>query len=201
MHKPALTAAALIIGAVALVGCSGSDPGDTAARPELPPTTTSAAATGQPAADTPETNERGHLVKDLGQEAGLMSTKGASGDVTFSIDKIEVDPECGEYMTPPESGHTLALHVRVATGDDTQAAEAASYVLNPYNFTEITSDGLTTQAQAGMCVAIEDHLTQSFGPNQKYSGIIELAVGEASGIVALSPQGGMPNISGWEWQY
>ncbi|OLT45217.1 hypothetical protein BJF85_02200 [Saccharomonospora sp. CUA-673] len=153
--------------------------------------------------DQPGTNERNYLPMNLGDEAwtGPVGDEGGSSGTSFTIDRIDVDPGCDAYGMPPESGHTLVLHVRVATGDDQLTAMDASSTLNPYNFVEIDSSGVSHGAEFGACTAHEKALPMNFGVNQKYSGTIELIVPEASGSLALDPGMAMNGPAGWEWTY
>ncbi|GAA1216614.1 hypothetical protein LY12_002137 [Prauserella alba] len=151
----------------------------------------------------PETNERNYIPMQLEDKAWVGppgDARGSSG-TSFAIDSIEVDPGCHAYGMPPESGHTLLLHVRVATGSDQLAAMDAAGVVNPFSFVEIGADGVSHPADIGSCTDFEDELSSNFGVNQKYSGTIEIVVPEASGTLALDP-GAMANgPSGWEWTY
>lgn len=188
---------------LALGACtSTADPQSGA--PELPPKSTSASPSAEGAsADEIETNERGNIPKELGQRAGFGSQDWDDpAGVTFSLDKVEIDPPCANtYATPPENGHTLLLHFRVATGDNPEYAKTTGSVLNPFNFFEITNDGLSEQARAGTCATEQgEQLPYNYGPNQKYKGTIEIVVPEASGTLVLTlPQ--MANGGGWEWHY
>ncbi|PXY20297.1 hypothetical protein DI005_21880 [Prauserella sp. PE36] len=199
---PALAAACAT--AAILAGCSNDTAGSGSA-PELPAATTEATAseaTAEQAADEPERNERGNIVKQLGEEAGFAGFGGQVGDdtnVLFAIDKVEVDPSCDQYGMAAESGRTLLLHVRVATGSSAETASMALGVLNPYSFSEIDANGVTHAAESGMCTDPNASITmQNFGPNQKYAGTLELIVPEANGSLILSSPG---MEGGWEWDY
>jgi hypothetical protein len=186
----------LAVLALLLTACGGGAVSAPADPPELPASSapTAEAAESQPA--KPATNERGHLVKELGEEAGFGDGDSA---VAFAIDKIEVDPDCQAYGVTPESGHTLLLHVRVATGSDPEMAMATAGVVNPFNFVEIGSDGVTSPADVGSCADYESNLASNFGVNQQYRGTIEIVVPEASGVLALATH--MQGSGGWEWHY
>lgn len=197
-----LTAAAgVVLLAMALTGCGTTVPGTPEPagaaqrlQPELP-TETPTTTTTPPG---PTTNERGLIPMTPGVTATLEDGTGREL-ATFAIDSVEVDPPCHEYGLRPETGHTLALTVRASTGSDLEAAQTLSLLLNPFSFMEIGKDGVTREAQFGSCLDFARHLPSDFGINQKYTGLIELVVPEASGTIALqdmSFDGG-----GWEWTY
>lgn len=196
-------AVGFLLATAVLAGCgteTGTPEPAAGNAPELP-TAAAAPTTAEPAADEPARNERGNIVKELGEQAGwgpLGNTDSPEG-VRFSLDKIEVDPPCEPYMTAPEGKHTLLLHVRIATGSSQESAAATPGVLNAFNFAEIGSDGVTHSAESGMCTdPANDLMMHNYGPNQKYTGTIELVVPEASGTLMLtSPLTG----GGWEWKY
>ncbi|MDQ0376607.1 hypothetical protein [Amycolatopsis thermophila] len=197
------TATALAIAAAAvavLAGCSKNTGSDTAGQPSLPavPATTQAGPTTE-AASAAETNERGRVVKQLGETASIISSKDpGAGNATFAIDKIDADPKCFQYGTKPK-GHTLVLHVRAATGSDQHAADVLGWTLTASNFSIVTKDGVTKQADMGMCTdPSDDQLPYQFGPNQKFTGKIELDVPELSGILALTSSF---TSGGWEWKF
>ncbi|ACU96768.1 hypothetical protein Svir_17410 [Saccharomonospora viridis DSM 43017] len=192
MRRLALTALFCVL--LATSACA-EDQASAGSRPELPEES-SAETTTQEDKDEPETNERGNIPKKLKEEAGLIHERGDSSAV-FAIDEIKVDPECHEYGVKPDKGHTLLLHVRVATGVEADANDAMSLLLNPYNFAELGSDGVTSPASSGMCTDPDEYLPMQFGMNQKYRGTIEVVVPEASGTLILTNYGGR----GWEWTY
>lgn len=188
-----VTAWGLAAAALLLAGCA-KDATAGASAPELPAKSSAVSSTSTTPAG-PAVNERGLIPKAIGEEAGLGNTPGANL-ASFSIDRVTVDPPCQEYGIKPDSGHTLLLDMRVATGSDTEAVTYLSGVLNPFSFSEVGKDGVTRTAQPGSCTDYKANLPNQFGVNQKYSGTIELVVPEASGILALqNPPGG------WEWTY
>ena len=141
------------------------------------------------------------LATHRGYDSDPPRVSGDVGQAGVAIDSVEVDPGCHAYGTPPEAGHTLLLHVRVATGSDQLAAMDAAGVVNPFSFVEIGADGVSHPADIGTCTDFEDQLSSNFGVNQKYSGTIEIVVPEASGTLALDPGAMAEGPSGWEWTY
>jgi hypothetical protein len=205
--RPTMPTIAAVVALVAtLAGCAVET---TAGRP-VPAGSAQEFQPERPAIEEPTTappsgparNERGLIPTKLGETAGFGAPEEAPDQAraTFSIDSVEVDPPCDEYGIRPDSGHTLLLAVRAATSSDQESAQTLSFVLNPLNFVEIGKDGVTRPAQLGSCIDISRYLPLEFGINQRYSGVIELVVPEASGILALQDtwiDGG----GGWEWKY
>lgn len=190
----------ITIAALAMLSACAATPGTQADAPDLPGKPSNAAPSTT-ADDGPETNDRGYLVKKLGEKAGWTGVNGdESAGATFVIDKVTVDPPCEEYGEKPEAGHTLLLHIRVATGSNRDVAMVAAGVLNPYSFAEIGADGITRDAQDGYCTDVDASLPIDYGINQKYAGTIEIVVPEANGNLILKDQA-MSNAGGWEWSY
>lgn len=187
MRRLTLTAALLC---TLLISACTKDQASADNPPELPESTT------QSNKAEPKTNERGNIPKKLEEEAGVTYSR-SEPSVVFSIDQIDVDPECYEHGIKPDNGHTLLLHVRVATSDEQAANRDAGLLLTPYNFAVLGSDGVTKPAAMGMCTDPDGYLPTEFGANQKYRGTIELVVPETSGTVILNNYGGR----GWEWTY
>ncbi|WP_424189221.1 hypothetical protein ACOBQX_12245 [Actinokineospora sp. G85] len=50
-------------------------------------------ASAEPAADTPAKSPRGNLAKKVGEAAGVSAAQDDTSTVTFSIEKITVDPK------------------------------------------------------------------------------------------------------------
>lgn len=104
--KRELAAGSILITLTACAAPNAGSAGTPIELPSLPSETTTTTTTEA----GPPTNERGHIAKKLGEEAGWSLDETDSG-VTFSIDKVVVNPPCGEYGEKPESGHTLLLQV------------------------------------------------------------------------------------------
>jgi hypothetical protein len=197
-----LVKAAVVCGAVlGLAGC-GASVNAGSGGPELPDAT----ATGTASATAPAVpvNERGFIVKQLGEPAcfGGAGTN-CEGGVSFAIDQVEVDPPCTEFGSHPDNGRTLLLHVRIATGTDEEAIDRVGGVINPFSFVEIGKDGITRDTSFGMCAdPSTNQLPDTYGPNQQYQGVIDLEAPEGSGIIALQlMMADEDGQRGWEWTY
>ncbi|MFC4852665.1 hypothetical protein [Actinophytocola glycyrrhizae] len=194
-------AGCVVVGLAGCAGTTGSGGGENA--PKLP------AAEGDEAADPaaarqPETNERGFIVKQLGELACFGGAgKDCEGGVSFAIDKVEVDPPCAEFGSHPDGGHTLLLHFRVATGGDANVVDRVGGIINPFSFVEIGKDGVTRDTSFGMCAdPSTGQLPDTYGLNQQYQGVMDLEVTDASGVIALQLMGFEEDGQrGWEWTY
>ncbi|HYQ69071.1 hypothetical protein [Actinophytocola sp.] len=188
---------------LALAACgSNTDTGhDGDNAPELPAAdTSSSVADTAPAKQT--TNERGFIVKQLGEMACFGGAgKDCDGGVSFAIDSVDVDPQC-PMLAPSNGAHAIVLHLRIATGADAKMADRISGVINPFSFVEIGKDGITRDAQFGTCSDSSAGLPDTFGPNQQYQGVMDLEVPEASGTIALQLGAAEEDGQrGWEWAY
>ena len=185
---------------LALTSCGGNDTseGTGAKAPTLAPDDTTTPAEAAAAA----TNERGFIVKQLGEPACFGSEgKDCAGGVTFSVDEVDIDPACS-LLAPSDGAHALVLHVRIATGADAEMANRVSGVINPFSFVEIGKDGVTREVQFGTCSDSSASLPGTFGPNQQDQGVIDLEVPEASGTIALQLGAAEEDGQrGWEWTY
>jgi hypothetical protein len=190
------------VAALTLTGC-GNDTDTGKKAPELPKSSTSASAAADTAPAEQTANERGSIVEQLGEMACFgWPGKDCDGGVSFAIDQVEGDPQCTSMGSHPENGHTLLLHLRIATGSDSRIADQATGVINPSNFVEVGADGVTREAQFGACADTTMSLPTTFGPNQRFEGVMDLEVTEASGIIALQMMGGEEDGQrGWEWTY
>ncbi len=195
---------ALAMCAVAgLAGCADTSTSGGENAPQLPAAAGSTAAAPAAAAEQ-QTNERGFIVKQLGETACFGGAgKNCDGGVSFAIDKVDVDPPCGEFGSHPDNGHTVVLHLRIATGADAAVVDRVGGIINPFNFVEIGKDGVTRNTSFGLCVdPSTNELPNTYGPNQQYQGVMDLEVPEASGTIALQLMGGEEDGQrGWEWTY
>lgn len=150
-----------------------------------------------PAAPQPARNERGNIVKQLGEMASYGEADKA---VAFTIDRVDLHPGC----TMSSGAQMIAVHLRVATGSDAvtnrKAAEMLSgTIMSGYSL--ISSDGVTRDATTGFCFEQSSNsMPTQWGANQKYSANVMLQVSQASepGSLMVSPSRGQ---AGWEWKY
>ncbi|MFC9250023.1 hypothetical protein [Amycolatopsis thailandensis] len=202
MRTTRLIALAGTVAILATTGACGTQPA-----PTTPDAAALPSASPQAAAPTDNApagaNAQGRVPKQLGEAAGFTSQDGTTKVVTFTIDKITVDPKCDPYMKPEAGKHTLLLDIRVATNQlSPEDAIQLGGTINPFAFQVVTPDGVTTPAELGMCKSSSlKALPNNWASNSKYTGQMELQVTAKNGVLALIP-GGLTNAGGgWEWKY
>ena len=91
----------------------------------------------------------------------------------------------------------------VAAGFDKNAEAIDGLAALGFSFVEIGKDGVTRDVSIGMCAdPSADQLPHTYGPNQKYQGVMDLEVTDASGIIAIQLMGAEEDGQrGWEWTY
>jgi hypothetical protein len=196
--------------ALTLTACGNTKTDDTADGPALPSAQSEkkAAADSDAAAESsePETNDRGNIVKALGEEAGITNPEGDQL-LTFAVDAITPDPACtsdwAEYGTPADPGHHLvSVQVRVSTSPAVTDADFLS--LSGYDFKYIGADGITVDSLDGMATygCLDDgqeFTSDTLGPGQMYAGAVVLDVPAASGTLVFDPSWGQ--TGGWEYGF
>lgn len=95
-------AAAVVVALVGFVtACAAKPAPDGSVLPAAPGSSAVSSSSAAPAGS----NAQGRIPKKLGEAAGFTTADGTTQVVTFSIDKIAVDPKCDEYM-PRTAGST-----------------------------------------------------------------------------------------------
>jgi hypothetical protein len=196
----AAVVAAAVVAVVMATSAGGSGTGSAGGSPvALPPpltTTTTTAAT-----PSRKLSPRGLIEKQFGENAGLGPNTG--WEVTFSIDKAQLDPKCGPYSQPVDPGHhRLALWLRVATSPTYDPKQNVMFVSN--FFSVVGPDGVT-QSDLGTIGAysclLKDQFTQNpLSAASQYQGWVVLEVPATSGIIEFRPPYMDPG-AGWEWKY
>lgn len=205
MRKTILTAAAVM-----LTACSAPEQADTQAdrsTNSLPPTTSEAApsTTAEPTPTGPQRNERGNLVKKLGESAGYLDENG-NEVITFSVDAVRPINCTEEFAEPPENGHFIAVDMRIATSPEMANVDYLSYFsISPVEFQYIPPGGgpvvseISTMATYG-CLPYGELLTSDqMMPGSQYAGTIVLDVPKPHGTLIYRPS--MGDGTGWEWGF
>jgi hypothetical protein len=200
-------AALLALSGSLLASCSSAAPTPPAA-PVLPaPIASSVAPPPAPTAPAPTTptaagkDSRGFIPKKLGQEGGLGSADGSPAAImSFAVDKITVDPKCGQYGSRAAGKHTIVLDFRVSTGKlGAGDASNLSGLINPFQFQVYDAEGVSHSSQPDMCA---DHTQTSpivYASNSKYRFQIAFSTDAVPAEVVLASTDDAGTL-GWAWK-
>jgi hypothetical protein len=205
LHTLTVTAAVGLL----LTACSGGQATEAADGPELPAPDIAAAPTTSeaPAEEGPVRNERGNIVKALGEEGGITDQKPGEDPVpivTFAIDSI-APVECTEpYGSPPENGQMVAVSMRISTAPELATASNPYFSVSPVEFSYIGPDNITVTNLATIatygCLSQGEMLTpDQMMPGSQYVGKIVLDLPAATGTLVYRPS--MIFEGGWEWSF
>ncbi|WP_396667364.1 hypothetical protein [Microbacterium sp. R86528] len=146
-------------------------------------------------------NDRGNLVKEVGQLAGVSE----ANDVLvarFAATDIVLDIECDQdWSESPQNGHFLGIHFNVETTPELADSDYPWVAMSAYDFLVFDSDGKRLNDPVGTswaCLDESSQLPSQIGPGQSVSGWIVLDVTDEEGAAVLT-MGGSP--TGWEWAY
>ena len=161
-----------------------------------------AEASASSSAAGPSTNQRGNIVKTLGEEGGLTSEEGKTF-YTFAIDSITPDIPCTEEYTTsdPENGHLTAVQMRLSTQAFTPD-ELSYLTVSSSDFTFIGSDGLTftnvdTIATYGCLSGSVKFPSDQLNPGSQYAGVVLLDLPQTAGTLVYKPSS-VYGTGGWE---
>lgn len=149
-----------------------------------------------------EKSERGNLVKQVGEGAGM--TYEGEQTVSFVINSITVDAPCtAEFATPPENGHFVILDVSVKTEPVLAEAPITDFYMTAHEWKAIAPNGTTSNASPGtaaafMCLNQQEMLPDTLGPAEQATGKLVLDVENPSGILVYQDP---LATAGWEWTY
>lgn len=194
-----------------LVGCSSAAVPDADHLPDTAPVAT-ATPTPTPTSTADDdavatygeriVNDRGYIVKEIGQLAGMSS--GESDDVTvaqFAVTDIVVDVACtADYADPAKNGHLVGIHLNVETTPELAHTTVPSVSFSEWGWQAFDADGKRVNDPIGTgswCMDSGDQLPADIGPAQSVSGWIVLDLPSDHGSVALT----MGSTAGWEWTY
>lgn len=190
-------AATAVAALIALSGCS-TDEG--AKAPDV-----DAAGGSESAAPTADSgrSERGNLIKSIGEGAGATNMAGDQV-ADFVVNSITVDPVCtGEYPTPPENGHFIALDISIETHPELADEGYPVFMLNPYDMKVVAPNGTTSNASLATvatygCLPEGELLpSQGLGPAEKATGKLLLDSEVPSGTLVITNGIG----GGWEYAF
>lgn len=159
--------------------------------------------TEEPVSDTPETNARGNLVKEIGETAGLTDEATGEWTLDFKVTDIETGFKCtSDFYEAPANGQYVALWFEVNTTEAWDSEMMGDFNMNPHEFEVFDENNMRLNDAVGnayLCLSDADQLPSAMGPAQSANGAIVLDVPKGAGVVAYRPvylMGG-----GWEWAY
>lgn len=154
------------------------------------------------------TNDRGNLVKDIGQWAGIAN-EGGDITVAFRVTDIRTDYECEEPRADPSvNGQFVALDFEIQTQPALGLADDpydSSFFFNQASFIVFDEDNNRENDSMGSgysCVPMDQSLSGAYGPNEKVSGLVVLDTAVRSGSIVLDGVDyGIDGGSGWAWEF
>jgi hypothetical protein len=175
---------------------------------EQAPTDARASGNDLAANQTPQAMKKGlrdgfDLLK-LGQTGTIPS--GVAADdaaVVFTVDDIVVDAPCDDPSIQPESGHFLALHMRVALSMNFAESGMVAFIPDPVNFRVMRPDGSMQNAiatsPAALCLASMKRMPGLLDvPGSTAAGWVILDSDSEHGSVLLTQ---IQSDTGWEWRF
>lgn len=199
MNRKLFAAASLTT--LLLTGCGTAS--RSASSPDVTPIPTRAAAPSSPAAE-PKTSDRGNLIKNIGQPAGMADANGDQS-VNFAVTDIKKNLKCNTgYPAKADNGHLIAVKMDVEVkknfADPDYPGETFPTHSSAWKF--ISANGTTFNGDLGTDGAfncLDDKQTlpsEGIGPAQKASGWIVLDVPAKTGTLIFDYYG----TGGWEWE-
>ena len=199
-------AAGTAVLALLLTACSGPQP-QVAPTPSVAPTSTpSATPTPTPAATDTE-NERGQLVKKIGEEA-ILVTDGYDAPPTLTFKVTSIEPiKCDAPNAAPPNGTAIAVALEIATSPTFSGplevnGQEGMISFRPHYWKGYASNGTRMDTVASSvehgCLADTRKLLPDYvGKGEKLTGLVILDVTTPTGEVSFAPNG----IGGWVWKY
>jgi hypothetical protein len=192
--------------AATLTACgNASDAGDGPELPEVQSEAEANAAADASAEATPagpKTNERGNIVKALGEEGAVLGATGGK-QITFAVDSVASDATCTEdYASAPENGHITVVQLRVATSPEVTSDSYTTVGSGDFRFIGadgITFDDVDTIATYGCMDSATEFTQDPLGPSQMYAGQIVLDLPASTGTLIFAPYWGQSG--GWEYTF
>lgn len=189
-----------------LTACSGPQPHVAPTVSIAPAPTPGATPTRTPAAADNE-NERGQLVKKIGEEA-ILVTDGYDAPPTLTFKVVSIKPiKCdGPNATRP-NGTPIAVALEIVTSPTFSGplevdGRTGMISFRPHYWTGYASNGtrmstVESSVEHG-CLADKTTLLPGyFGKGENLTGLVILDVATPTGEVSFAPNG----VGGWVWKY
>lgn len=191
--------------ALMLTACSGPQP-EAGPTVSVAPATQSAAPTPTPTATRNE-NDRGQLVKKIG-EAATLFTDGEDAPATLTFKVTSIKPiKCDAPYAAPPNGIALAVALEIVTAPTFSGplevnGQAGMISFRPYHWKGYAANGtrmntVESTVQHGCLADTTKLLPEYIGKGEKLNGLVILDVTTSSGEVSFDPYGG----DGWVWKY
>ncbi|MGW6174343.1 hypothetical protein ACWF5H_12675 [Arthrobacter sp. NPDC055138] len=154
---------------------------------------------------TRKENERGELIKDIGETAGMSDTPEGPRTLNFKVTSMKLVKCDAPYATQP-NGYALGINLEIETTADFEGplvlnGTESGIDFGPYYWTGYASNGTRMNKIDGIqhnCLADETKVLPNWvGPGEKLNGMVILDVSTKKGEVAFDPA----NNGGWVWKY
>ncbi len=155
----------------------------------------------------PETNARGNIVKQLGEDAGVGGLERGVDTAVWTVDEVVTDVDCTEpYHSYQPEGHLAAVDLRLSTGPDFADYTSGTATVSSYNFQFIDPAGVTHTTLGTIatysCLSQSDMFPSAqLGSAQNYEGKVVLDLPATEGTLVFSPTwAGTFTNTGWEYR-
>lgn len=148
-------------------------------------------------------DERGTLLKKVGQWSGLRNDEDQVIGAVFRITEIDPDLRCtAEDAEAPVNGRFIGLEIEVETSPQLgETGSLATFNLHPEQFSAVLADGQQDGRLLGegrTCLPREEYLPDAVTPGMSATGMLVLDVPEDTESIVLEGQP-FRSTRGWEW--
>jgi hypothetical protein len=130
----------------------------------------------------------GLLLKQRGKVAqwgGPDDVDNSTWAVRLVVDRIDVDPQCGEYVRAPDRGHRLVLSLRVETSE--RYDQIVDGVPQYYEWSTIGPDGVSeASASSSQDCHSDVAFPHELRPSAKYRGEVTVETANPVGQLVLA---------------
>lgn len=206
------SAVSLLTATTLLVASCADTPTATPSSFSVEPAGAASASESATASPSPTRNEndRGDLIKEIGEPAGISADPEDENWVQFKATSIAEAVCTSEYAEPPAEGnHLLQIDLEVETTKAMREAleeSGTSPAVLTFNtgWFAYASNGTTMNSVDSMaaysCLDEGDRIPDMIGPAEKVVGSVVLEVSDSTGEVAWRPWYGGGSL-GWTWAY
>lgn len=201
--------AALSIGFLALTACSSGAADETT--PANAPSVETVQEPKIPSPTPPARNDRGDLIKEIGEPAGVGNIDAESPTISFTVDSVE-ETECTDPLWTPddlaaEGNRLIAVDITAIT--QPASGEHQDSWDELYGEIDLTNEWISFGADGQrmndaqsfatmMCLSSSEQLPSQIGPGESVQGVVVLEVSDRAGEIAFRPWW---LDGGWSWSY